>query len=174
MGDFFNAMSHLGLYTHLLVGAQKSDFIAEFLRAFIREEDISDEKTFSHKPTEEDENSPYLNRQLMIRKIRMSSPGFTDIAGLGEVVGHIKDFSCELINNYRDRPFRAEALKKEKIDTQMRQIQLMQSYIDLAKSAGFNDSETRKLISKFDEIQDTLITLIEKEKITSVKTVTDV
>lgn len=38
--------------------------------------------------------------ELSVRQIQYASPGFKDLAGIGEVVGHIRDLIIHLIENH--------------------------------------------------------------------------
>ena len=57
--------------------------------------------------------SPFLE----IIKIRYGSPGFQDVAGVGVIVGHLKDFVLQIIENVTNRKRRALEEKNSKSTT---------------------------------------------------------
>lgn len=103
--------------------------------------------------------------RLRVAKIQFSSPGFKDLAGLGEVVGHLKDFILRLIELYASRRQRhlENELREEAI--QAKRLENAKNLVELAKDCGYSKADMRKLVQWADSRQNGLITLIHNGKI---------
>jgi hypothetical protein len=103
--------------------------------------------------------------RLQVGKIQFSSPGFKDLVGLGETIGHLKDFIlrlCELYSSRRQRHLENE-LREEEI--QAKRLENAKNLVELAKECGYSKADMRKLVQWVDSRQNNLITLIENGKI---------
>ncbi len=107
--------------------------------------------------------------RLRVTRVQFSSPGFKDFSGLGEVVGHIKDFVLRLIDLYVGR-------RKRQIENEIRETGLVsdrldnaRKFIDLARDCGYTKAEIRKLVRWTDARQGDLIPLIMAGKIRDTK-----
>jgi hypothetical protein len=109
------------------------------------------------------------HEELKVRRIEYASPGFKDLAGLGDIVGHVKDFTLELIKHFSTRTNRNLKDEEQEIHNQALRIQNARSFVALAKECGFEDAEMRKLVLGVDSKQGPLIQLIENGKIQDVK-----
>lgn len=73
-------------------------------------------------------NLLYPQEQLEIRRIEYGSPGFKDLAGLGEIVGHIKDFVLAIIEHCSLR-------KKRNLENEERELKNEQLRIENAENS---------------------------------------
>lgn len=121
--------------------------------------------------------------ELEVRQIQYSSPGFTDLAGVGTVVGHVKDFLFRLIDyrvharrrNLEDDHLAAQntkvSLENEAIRLKNAQLQLenTRQFLELAKANGYSDAEIQKLIQPVNRVQETLVRFVADGRIESVE-----
>jgi hypothetical protein len=121
--------------------------------------------------------------ELEVCQIHYSSPGFTDLAGLGIVIGHLKDFLLRLIE-YRLQS-RRRILEEEQMVTDntkkhienetlmLKNAQLrlenVRQFLALAKDNGFTEEELNKLIPPIDRAQEILFRLVSDGRIQTVE-----
>ncbi len=121
--------------------------------------------------------------ELEVCQIQYSSPGFTDLAGVGTVVGHVKDFLFRLID-YRVHS-RRRSLEDDHLAAQNTKIQLeneairlknaqlqmenARQFLELAKANGFSEDEIQKLMQPVTGVQETLVRLVSDGRIESVE-----
>jgi hypothetical protein len=125
----------------------------------------------------------FPHAELEVCQIHYSSPGFTDLAGMGTVIGHIKDFLLRLID-YRlssrrrileEDQMAAENTKKnlENEAIMLKNVQLRlenaRQFLELAKANGFTEEEIKKLIPPIDQAQETLVRLVSEGRIQTVE-----
>ncbi len=116
-------------------------------------------------------NLIYPDEQLQVRQIKYSSPGFVDLAGIGAIVGHIKDFILAIIPSVRKK----RQLENKKLEEEIQGIRIENAlkFVQLAKDLGYTGSELRELINWVDERQETFIQLADKRKIREVSLMSD-
>ena len=121
--------------------------------------------------------------ELEVCQIQYSSPGFTDLAGMGTVVGHVKDFIFRLIDyrvhsrrrSLEDDHLAAENtkinLENEAIRLKNAQLQIenTRQFLELAKANGFTEEEIQKLIRPVSSVQETLVRFVSDGRIESVE-----
>ncbi|MBS1807311.1 MAG: hypothetical protein JST84_03860 [Acidobacteria bacterium] len=125
----------------------------------------------------------YPRAELEVCQIHYSSPGFTDLGGMGTVIGHIKDFLLRLID-YRvqsrrraleDDLIAVENTKKtlENETIMLKNVQLRienaRQFLELAKTNGFTEEEIKKMIPPVVQVQETLVRLVSDGRIQSVE-----
>ena len=115
----------------------------------------------------------YPHEELKVRRIEYASPGFKDLAGLGEIVGHIKDFTLRFIEFFGSRKERELKNQEIELKNQSLRIENAQKFVSLAKECGFEQYELRKLVYLVDEKQEPLISLIVDGKLQNVKMLDD-
>lgn len=118
-------------------------------------------------------NLVYPYEELKVRRIEYASPGFKDLAGFGEIVGHLKDFILKLVEYHGDKRKRELNNEEQELKNQALRIENARKYVSLARECGFEERELRKLVILVDEKQEPLITLIGNGKIQSVKMMDD-
>lgn len=111
----------------------------------------------------------YPHERLEVRRIEYGSPGFKDLAGVGEIVRHIKDFVFSIIEHRALRRRRQLEDERKDLENERLRIENARKFVQLAKECGYTESETRKLMAWVDDRQGTFIQLVEDGKITSVK-----
>jgi len=98
---------------------------------------------------------------LRVVRIQYESPGLQDLAGIGVVVGHIKDLALRLIDVAASKDERR--LKNERLE-----IENLKERIKIAKDLGFTDKEIKNVLGWAKKRQKTISYLIEEGKIRSV------
>jgi hypothetical protein len=106
------------------------------------------------------------SERLEVRRLNYASPGTSDLAGVGAIVGHVKDFVHKLIDRHDTR--RQRELNDERAAAEIDHIRIenARSFVALAKDLGYSEMETRKLVTYVDEKQDMLIRLVDQKKLT--------
>jgi hypothetical protein len=103
--------------------------------------------------------------QLYVKRIQFGSPGFTDLAGVGDVAGHIKDFLLKLIDLAVTR--RQRQLENEEREARVEKLRIenARELVDLAKDCGYSQVEIRQMVHWVDGRQAKLLPLAEHGKI---------
>lgn len=106
--------------------------------------------------------------RLEVRRIRYASPGFSDLAGVGVVIGHIKEFILKLVERRDSR--RQRELNEERASLENDRIRLenARSFVALGRDLGYSESDLRFLMAHVDRKQEPLIRLIEQQKLQGV------
>lgn len=105
--------------------------------------------------------------RLTVRQVMYGSPGFKDLVGLGEIVGHLKDLLLRLIELWTTKDQRALENEHRRLANQQLQVEITRQYIGVAQELGYTKRETRQLVSAAVYEQKPLIKLIAAGKITS-------
>lgn len=113
------------------------------------------------------------DERLEIRRLDYASPGVSDLAGIGVIVGHVKDFVNKLIDR-RDTQ-RQRDLNDEKLAVEIERMRIenARNFVALGRELGFSDAEIRKLVAQVDDRQEILIKLVDQKKLTGVSLVGD-
>jgi len=108
---------------------------------------------------------------LRIRRIEYASPGFTDLTGVGQIVGHLKDFLVQLIEICRpsSREQRQLENRQREVDIRQREISNAREVVALAKDIGLSETEIQRMVLWMDDRQETFIQLINEGKLTGVR-----
>lgn len=114
-------------------------------------------------------NLIYPHEELKVRRIEYSSPGFKDLAGFGEIIGHIKDFSLKLIEHFSNKRSRDLKDDEQELRNQSLRIQNAREFVSLARECGFDEPQIRELVHLVDGKQEPLIRLIESGKLQRVQ-----
>jgi hypothetical protein len=107
--------------------------------------------------------------RLRVTRVQFSSPGFKDLAGLGEVVGHVKDFVLRLIDLYVGRDQRRIENEIREADLSSKRLDNARKFVELARDCGYTKTDMRKLVQRTDSRQGDLISLITTGKIRDAK-----
>jgi hypothetical protein len=103
---------------------------------------------------------------LRIIRIDYASPGIQDLAGLGVIVGHIKDIILKLIDLAASRDERR--LRNSKLE-----IEILREKVKIAKEVGYTDAQIRNYLGWTKGRVRTIYDLVESGKIRSVDTLSD-
>lgn len=98
---------------------------------------------------------------LRIIRIQYASPGVQDLAGIGVIVGHIKDLVLRLIDL-------AASKEERKLKNRRLELDNLREQIQIAKEVGYTDKEIKNLLGWAKKRQKTIYDLIEDSKIQSV------
>jgi hypothetical protein len=127
----------------------------------------------SHLPVDSQEmlrtvRSLYPEHGLEIRRIQYSSPGFADVAGIGVVIGHIKEFLQFLLTYRQERRGHQLRIAHYEEDLTAKRIENARRFVALAQECGYDKSELRRLIHMVDDRQEIFVNQIEQEKVRAV------
>ncbi|MEW6531015.1 MAG: hypothetical protein AB1473_09280 [Thermodesulfobacteriota bacterium] len=111
----------------------------------------------------------YPQEELEILRINYGSEGFSDLIGVGEAVGHVKDFILKLIEHWLGRRQRNLDNEKRELKNERLRIENAREFVKLVQECGYSESEIRRLVRWVDERQETFIFLIESEKLIGVR-----
>lgn len=111
------------------------------------------------------------SERLEVRKLSYASPGVSDLAGVGTIIGHLKDFVLKLIERRDAKRQRDMNVEKTAVEIEAMRIENARNFVALGRDLGFSKLEMRKLISHADDKQEVLINLIEQKKLTGVSIV---
>lgn len=110
----------------------------------------------------------YPKETLQVRKIQYASPGVADLAGVGVIVGHIKDFIFRIIEHWSQR-------RKRQLDDQEHEAKILalrienaRQMVSLAERCGYDQSEVRKLVGFVDGKQDALVSAAAESRLVGV------
>lgn len=105
---------------------------------------------------------------LQVRKIEYASPGSIDLAGLGAVMGHIKDLVVKFVD--RNDTKRKRHLEDERLSLENERLRIenAREFVALAKDCGYSEVEIRQLVSRVDDVQDPIERLAAQHKLTDV------
>lgn len=106
------------------------------------------------------------DEMLEIRRVNYASPGATDLAGIGAIVGHIKDFVIKLIERSDTQRQRELNDERAAIELERMRIENARNFVALGRELGFTEVEMRKLVAHVDDKQNILVRLIDQKKIT--------
>jgi hypothetical protein len=146
---------------------------AEFL--FLLQSTTPASKLATFETLQEHINLLQPNEKLKVRRINYASPGLTDLAGLGSIVGHLKDFLQFVIKEGKHWTSSREEqnLKNEeqKLKNDEQRIKNTREFITVVKEAreiGMPELEIRKLVNWVEEKEDTIAQLVSEDKIKDV------
>ena len=111
--------------------------------------------------------------RLEVRRLQYASPGVSDLAGIGVIVGHVKDFVHKLIDRHDTQRQRDLNDEKMAIENERMRIENARNYVALGREMGFSDTEIRKLVAHVDDKQEILIKLADEKKLTGVSLIGD-
>jgi hypothetical protein len=97
-----------------------------------------------------------------IIEIRYGSAGIQDVAGVGVIVGHLKDFILTIIENVTSRKSRSLKIREAEIENARR-------YLELRKDYNLTDEEALFLIEEINVRQLNIKRLIREGKLVSAK-----
>jgi hypothetical protein len=108
--------------------------------------------------------------RLEVRRISYASPGFADLAGIGAVMGHLKDFVLRLIERHDGRRQRDLSDDRAALENDRIRLENARAFVALARDLGYSDTDIRALTLHVDSRQGPLIELIDRQKLRSVST----
>lgn len=106
--------------------------------------------------------------RLKVRRIEYGSPGVTDLIGIGEVVGHVKDFTLKLIERRDSRRSRELSDERAALENDRLRIENARNFVALGRDLGYSQTELRELAHYVDGKQEPLARLIEGGKLLDV------
>jgi hypothetical protein len=110
----------------------------------------------------------FAEEELKVRRIEYASPGYKDLAGFGEIVGHVKDFTLRIIEHFNSRRRRELLDEEQELKNQALRIRNAREYVGLARECGYDETELRRIIRYVDDKQEPLIRLVSEGKIQNV------
>ena len=105
--------------------------------------------------------------RLVVKRVLYGSPGIQDLAGVGEIVGHVKDLLVRLIEHWLARRQRLLENERRELENQQLQVEIAKQFVGLAQEIGYTKKEMRQLVASVVRAQRPLARLIAAGKITS-------
>lgn len=97
---------------------------------------------------------PRLMPALQVARIQYASPGFTDLAGVGVIVGHIKDFFLTLIEHALNRRQRQSLAEKADLENELLKIEVLHKAVEVLRESGFSKNEIKSVVQSLDDRAD--------------------
>ncbi len=113
------------------------------------------------------------DERLEVRRLNYASPGASDLAGIGAIVGHVKDFVFKLIDRHDTRRQRELSDERAAVEIERLRIENARNFVALGRDLGLSDADMRKLAAHVDEKQEVLIRLVDQRKLTGVSLIGD-
>jgi len=108
--------------------------------------------------------------RLEVRRISYASPGFSDLVGIGTVVGHIKEFILKLGERRDSRRHRELDEERAALENDRIRLENARNLVALGRDLGYTEMDLRLLVADVDRKQEPLIRLIEQQKLRGVST----
>jgi hypothetical protein len=108
------------------------------------------------------------DERLEVRRIKYSSPGVTDLTGIGAIVGHITDFILRLIEHHSTESQRSLENERRELENERIRLENAKSFLSILRDYGLKVEDMRELISYVDNKQDIIFQLVTSHKITGV------
>jgi hypothetical protein len=103
---------------------------------------------------------------LRVKRCEYASPGGIDLAGIGQTVGHVKDFilkMVELRTTARERQLKDQILEQ---DLKAAALRNLREEIAVLKDLGYSEAEVRKIVTASRPAVEALVNLTERKQIT--------
>ena len=112
--------------------------------------------------------SLFYGSTLQLKRVQYASPGFIDIAGMGVIVGHIKDFVLRILEMRADGPKRELELQVQQTELQRARIENARALLSVVREAGSLSitSDTSEVLRWIDGRQGYLLDMVNKGIIT--------
>jgi HAMP domain-containing protein len=111
--------------------------------------------------------------RLTVKRVIYGSPGVKDVAGIGEIIGHLKDLLVRIIELWSTGRQRNLENERRELENEQLQIQIAKDYVGLAREIGYSNREIRQLVASVVREQRPLIQLVAAGKVTSADTIDD-
>jgi hypothetical protein len=108
------------------------------------------------------------DERLEVRRVSYASPGSLDLAGIGAVVEHVKDFVLKLIERRDNKRQRTLSEERASLENDRLRIENARRFVALGKDLGYSDAELRRLVAHVDERQEVLARLVDQQKLRSI------
>jgi uncharacterized membrane protein YgcG len=112
------------------------------------------------------------DEKLQLRKIEFASPGFMDLAGLGQVIGHVKDFVIYIIERIFPPEAKTLANDEQRLKNDALRIHNAREFVSLYRDV-YAEIQVREMANKVDERQDIIIRHIHEHRIMGVTLIDD-
>jgi hypothetical protein len=108
----------------------------------------------------------YRRREFLeLIRIQYGSPGITDLAGLGEIVGHLKEFVPKVIENVSNK-------EERDLRNIQRAMEIAREYLQLQKEYNLTQEDLHHLIEQIMQRQQRITRLVRQGKLVSVEIIT--
>lgn len=111
--------------------------------------------------------------RLRVRRLHFASPGYTDLSGLGQAMGHVKDIVTKLIDvrvGADERRIKNEILEEDRRSAALRNLR---EQISILKELGYSEAEIRAIVASSNPAVEKLIQLTNRGMITAVTETND-
>jgi hypothetical protein len=111
------------------------------------------------------------HERLFVRRCNYASPGATDLTGIGQVLGHVKDVIFKCIDLYTGRAERAIKNEILKEDRDAKALQNVATRVSILKSLGYTDAHCRQVVAEVSPAVAKLESLAQRGLLVHVETV---
>lgn len=108
--------------------------------------------------------------RLALQRVIYGSPGIKDLAGFGEIIGHLKDLLVRIIELWSASRQRQLENERRELENERLRIQIAKDYVGLAGDMGYSKREMRQLVTFVVQEQRPIIQLVEDGKVTAAHT----
>lgn len=119
------------------------------------------------------DNSLRLNLNLIeplfLKRFNYASPGFKDLAGAGEIIGHLKDLCFKIIDVFVNKNSRRNEDRKLQLQNDILEIDRNKKFAELLADLGFSHEDIRKIILNEYKHSLPIVKLIQEEKIKTIE-----
>jgi hypothetical protein len=105
---------------------------------------------------------------LRVQRVEYASPGSIDLAGLGAVMGHIKDLVFKFVDRNDTKKKRHLEDERLLLENERLRIENAREFVALAMDCGYSEVEIRQLVSRVDDVQGPIERLAAQHKLTDV------
>ncbi|MEP3334170.1 hypothetical protein [Sedimentitalea sp.] len=158
---------------------QSCETIYAHLAQFYGKELYREYRRQSNDPTPTG-NADGRDKLLRVISISYSSPGWADLAGAGELTGHLKDFILGVVDRVIERKDRdqqrqltATQIEAASLENYSKQLELIDRTFDLADRTDLSDSQRQSILTSILAASRPLGTAVAEGRLVSVEDLTE-
>src|SRR5262249_31789251 len=106
--------------------------------------------------------------RLEILRIHYGSPGSCDLAGLGTVVSHLKEFLAHVVEQSSSARASDSSNERAELERRLMRSDYARQFVDVAGELGYGAEEWQDIVGLVEPRQGAIIDLVEKQKLTAV------
>ena len=90
----------------------------------------------------------HVAQKLVVSRTEHNSPGFTDLTGLGQIIGHLKDFLIKLVDLYASKEERHHKNSKLRHESEMARLDVIERKLSIMKNAGYDERSIKQVAAE--------------------------
>lgn len=87
-------------------------------------------------------------RELVVLRTEHNSPGFTDLAGIGQIIGHLKEFLIKLVDFYAGKEERNLKNSKLRYENEMAALEVIERKLEIMERAGCDSRSLQQVAAE--------------------------